>query len=155
MKEFSEVAKGNISEEDLSRARQCHNDEVLGVFNNDDVVCIYTYNRNQLKASYEMSSEIQATLVEDIAMQVQANVFMHLKQLHVGDSRNLYFYIHARVYNYIISVPYFFFQSAFKKYCIRYILVNIQASVKGSYTTLADTLKQVDSITKDDIVKVR
>ena len=26
--------------------------------------------------------------------------------------------------------------------------------MKGSYTPLADTLKQVDSITKDDIVKV-
>ena len=30
----------------------------------------------------------------------------------------------------------------------------VQASVKGAYTPLADTLKQVDSITKDDIVKV-
>ena len=30
----------------------------------------------------------------------------------------------------------------------------MQAVVKGSYTPLADTLKQVDSITKDDIVKV-
>ena len=26
--------------------------------------------------------------------------------------------------------------------------------MKGSYTPLADTLKQVDSITKDDVVKV-
>ena len=30
----------------------------------------------------------------------------------------------------------------------------VQAAVKGSYTPLADTLKQVDSITKDDVVKV-
>ena len=30
----------------------------------------------------------------------------------------------------------------------------IQAAVKGSYTPLANTLKQVDSITKDDVVKV-
>jgi hypothetical protein len=30
----------------------------------------------------------------------------------------------------------------------------MQAAVKGSYTPLANTLKQVDSITKDDIVKV-
>ena len=26
--------------------------------------------------------------------------------------------------------------------------------MKGSYITLADTLKQVDSVTKDDVVKV-
>ena len=30
----------------------------------------------------------------------------------------------------------------------------MQAAVKGSYTPLADTLKQVDSITKDEVVKV-
>ena len=30
----------------------------------------------------------------------------------------------------------------------------MQAAVKGSYTPLADTLKQVDAIIKDDIVKV-
>ena len=42
-----------------------------------DVVYVYTSVRNQLKASYEMSSEIQGTLVEDIAMQVWANAFMH------------------------------------------------------------------------------
>ena len=46
-------------------------------------------------------------------------------------------------------------KSAFiNEYSVCCILVIIQASVKGSYTPLADTLKQVDSIAKDDIVKV-
>ena len=31
---------------------------------------------------------------------------------------------------------------------------SMQAAVKGSYTPLADTLKQVDSVTKDDVIKV-
>ena len=35
-------------------------------------------DRNQLKASYEMSSEIQSTLVEDIGMQVCINDIMHV-----------------------------------------------------------------------------
>ena len=30
----------------------------------------------------------------------------------------------------------------------------LQAAAKGSYTPLVDTLKQVDSVTKDDVVKV-
>ena len=46
------------------------------VSNDNDLVCI-PLNRNQLKANYEMSYEIQGTLVEDIAMQVCYYVCIH------------------------------------------------------------------------------
>ncbi|XP_064405800.1 cytochrome b-c1 complex subunit 2, mitochondrial-like [Halichondria panicea] len=72
MKDFSDVARGSVSDEELTRAK------------------------NQLKASYLMSTETQSGLVEDIAAQV---------------------------------------------------------NLKGSYTSLEETMKHVDSLTKDDIVK--
>ena len=71
-KEFSEVARGSVSDADLSRAK------------------------SQLKASYLMNLETQPCLTEDIG---------------------------------------------------------IQTALKGSYTPLEETLKQVNAISKDDVVK--
>ena len=69
MKEFSEVVKGSISEEDLSRARYDSRSLMLFI----EMTCSSLACRNQLKASYMMSSEIQDTLLEDVGMQVLVN----------------------------------------------------------------------------------
>ena len=37
----------------------------------------------------------------------------------------------------------------------RCIFPTLQASLRGSYTPLSDTIRQVDSVTKEDVVKVR
>ena len=42
----------------------------------------------------------------------------------------------------------------FSECMIMHLSLILQAAAKGSYTPLVDTLKQVDSVTKDDVVKV-
>lgn len=65
MKEFNEVAKGTISEDDLTRAK-------LVIHYCYVVVRLHMHKtfRNQLKASYLMNTEAQPTLLEDIGAQV-------------------------------------------------------------------------------------
>ncbi len=84
----------------------------------DDFVFVIPY-RNQLKASYLMSTETQSGLVEDIAAQVNITCFPY------------------------ICTCYFTYET-----------FHPQVNLKGSYTSLEETMKHVDSLTKDDIVKV-
>jgi len=70
MKEFSEVAKGSVTDADLSRAK------------------------NQLKASYLMNCETQSCLVEDLGVQVGVHyletrliLFIHCSHVLLTHSR--------------------------------------------------------------------
>ena len=65
MKEFNAVAKGSISDEDLSRAKSVFVHEVVELRSSCSVYC-----RNQLKTRYLVGIETQASLAEDIATQV-------------------------------------------------------------------------------------
>ena len=65
MKEFNAVAKGTISDEDLSRAKSVFVHEVAELRSSCFVYC-----RNQLKTRYLVGIETQASLAEDIAAQV-------------------------------------------------------------------------------------
>ncbi len=77
MREFSDVARGNVGDEELTRAKSvipsllyC---TVLIMYGVCVCVCVC---RNQLKSSYLMSTESQSGLVEDIAAQVNTVIFM-------------------------------------------------------------------------------
>ncbi len=85
MKDFSDVARGIVSNEELTRAKSVN---VVGcvVFQKCCVIFLFDYfvfvilYRNQLKASYLMSTETQSGLVEDIASQVsdyKDHLFFH------------------------------------------------------------------------------
>ena len=69
MHEFSSIAKGNVSDADLARAKLVVFGLYLAQYTLASVPTVFP--RNQLKASYLMAVERSSSLSDDIAAQVR------------------------------------------------------------------------------------
>ena len=95
MHEFSSIAKGNVSDADLARAKSV----AFGLY-----VVQYTLasvlSRNQLKASYLMAVERSLSLSDDIAAQVRPSLRPHCQMVHVRRNTSLSGFFERRIHTF-------------------------------------------------------
>ena len=141
MQEFNAVAKGNVSDADLARAKLA---SYLLLPPSSHAhswhIHFYLHLRNQLKASYLMSVETGPSLSQDIATQVVHVLVIQCLQLSCSIH-----YTREEDHAHTMSSP--------LPYSLPSSLPS-QASLKGSYSPMTATVQQVDSITKEDVVQV-